>query len=163
MLQKPVNNGFTLFEMMLVLTIVAILVGAIAPSFYQLSARAQLDAYTNRIAHLIRYARGEAISSHAVVTICGSRNLSSCDGDWQGGILVVKQQPKFHILRELGALPGHLRLVWKSSFGKNQALQIAPNGFTNGQQGRFVLSMQQGVKQQKRSIIVLRTGRIRID
>ena len=85
MLRK--QRGFTLYELVLTLTLSAILAGLAISSFAGSVAGARLSAEVNALFHAIHLARKESIMRRRVVTICPSIDHQQCSGslDWSAG------------------------------------------------------------------------------
>lgn len=86
----PKVSGFTLIELMVVVTIIAVLLGLAAPSFRDATLGSKLSGYANSLVGSIRLARGEAIKRNAWVAVCISTNGTSCAnaGTWEQGWIV---------------------------------------------------------------------------
>ncbi|MEO8022841.1 GspH/FimT family pseudopilin [Polaromonas sp.] len=91
MYKKISQTGFTLVELMVVTTLVAVLVMLAVPGFRSfLLKRAVLSAVDAMMTDL-RYARSEAIKRSTRVTLCQSAsgtNCSGADGAWVNGWMV---------------------------------------------------------------------------
>jgi len=150
-------NAFTLIECLIVILLASILLFCAIPSFEHLLERYQLSAYVNRVISSIQFARLSAMSRQMKTQYCGSNDLKKCTGSWTQGQLI---ESNHYILRSYPAWKKGYELVWKGSFGRNDALTFEPNGFTNGQQGSFYFYHHQLCL---KKIIVSLTGRIRIE
>ncbi|HEX5539767.1 MAG TPA: GspH/FimT family protein [Methylophilaceae bacterium] len=84
---KPCQAGFTLIELMVSITIVAIIATIAVPSFTEFSASQRVKAAASNLFISILQARSEAIKRDATVT------LSPIDGDWAKGWIM--QNPAF--------------------------------------------------------------------
>lgn len=86
----PRDTGTTLPELLLTLSVVAILVAAAAPSFGTLLLDARLVAAVNRVVHGVHVARHEALKRGADVVLCRSPSGRQCTelGDWNSGFIV---------------------------------------------------------------------------
>lgn len=85
-------KGFTLIEMMMVLTIAALLLTVAVPSFRTFTQNSKLTKQVNLLAASVSMARGEAAKRGARVVLCQSNNPAasspSCDGTagtWSNG------------------------------------------------------------------------------
>jgi type IV fimbrial biogenesis protein FimT len=63
-------RGFTLFETLVVITLLAILATLTVPSFVAWHVRDQVDARARALLSTLSYARGEALRRGARVTVC---------------------------------------------------------------------------------------------
>lgn len=82
--------GFTLIELMVTVTIMAILAAIAAPSFNEALLSNKLASYANTFVASAQLARGEAIKRNARVVVCRAASASGCaaSGDWQQGWIV---------------------------------------------------------------------------
>lgn len=85
-------KGFTLMEMMMVLTIGALLMTVAVPSFRTFTQNSKLTKQVNLLAASVSMARGEAAKRGARVVLCQSNDPAAaepdCDGtagDWSNG------------------------------------------------------------------------------
>jgi len=95
-------RGFTLIELMVTVTVLAILLAVAVPSFDGVRVSNRLTGYASALASSSQLARSEAIKRDAAVTLCASANGTSCDasGGWEAGWIVIsgttvlqRQQP----------------------------------------------------------------------
>ena len=83
-------NGFTLVELMVAITIMAILLAVATPSFNDVLLGSKLSSYTNNFAASSTLARGEAIKRNKPVTLCVSIDGTNCGaGGWEQGWIVL--------------------------------------------------------------------------
>lgn len=75
---KP--HGFTLIELMITISIAAILLAIAVPSFQGLISSTRLTGATNDLVAALNQARSEAIRTNARVSVCASNNNTSCTG-----------------------------------------------------------------------------------
>lgn len=90
-----IQNGFTLIELMIVLTISALILGFTVPSFSNLMKNSRVTTYTNEFVGDINLARSEAITRARPIVLCLSANPSAinptCGGvnqTWTSGWLI---------------------------------------------------------------------------
>lgn len=82
------DDGFTLLELMVTLSVLAILLAVAIPSFRQTLQSNRVSTRVNELVGTIAYARSEAIRSSRGVGLCPSADGSSCGKDWSSGWLV---------------------------------------------------------------------------
>lgn len=84
------SAGFTLTELLVVITIVAILMGLGAPSYKYVTVSNRMSAEVNGLLGDMQLARAEAIKAGSSVTVCSSSNGTTCSNstDWSGGWIV---------------------------------------------------------------------------
>ncbi|MDD3937832.1 GspH/FimT family pseudopilin [Rhodoferax sp.] len=87
-------QGFTLVELLVTLTIAAILLSLAVPSLASFVQSARLRGSSNELASALMFARSEAIKRGHAVTVCKSENPNALDpscgtsATWQQGWLV---------------------------------------------------------------------------
>jgi len=84
------QRGFTLTELMVVVSIVAILLGIGVPSYRYITNSYRISSEVNGLLGDLMYARSEAIKEGQFVTVCATVNGRSCTGNtsWARGWLV---------------------------------------------------------------------------
>jgi type IV fimbrial biogenesis protein FimT len=90
MLRKPC--GYTLYELLMTLTLVALIVGLGLPSFSGIAARNRMHVEINALFHAIHLARKESIMRKRVVSLCPSFDGLTCEPgrDWSAGWLMFE-------------------------------------------------------------------------
>jgi type IV fimbrial biogenesis protein FimT len=89
------QHGMTLIELIVVLTLVAILAGIGAPAMSNLLRNSERQAAVTDYWHAIFLARSEAIKRNSVVVLCKSSDGQQCNNsadNWNGGWLVFDNQ-----------------------------------------------------------------------
>ena len=83
------NRGFTLIEMMVTITVLAILIALVTPSFRGVLRDNRAATQANALVGSLMLARTEAIKRNAPVVICRSNDGESCAGsEWEDGWIV---------------------------------------------------------------------------
>lgn len=158
------ESGFTLIELIVTLTIVALVMAFAIPAMGTFIKNERLTTQINTLVGHLAYARSEAVTRRQQVILCASSDSTSCAGtDWAAGwILFIDADNNSaftageQILRVRQALEGSNTLV--SSTG---ALIIYDNrGFSPNSNGTFSLCDDRGAAFVK-SISISNTGRVR--
>lgn len=84
-----VQAGFTLMELVLGITVLAILTTLAIPSFTQFIQNNKLAAEANELVASFQYARSEALKRGLPVQICSSEDGTACDGQWNQGWIAM--------------------------------------------------------------------------
>jgi len=90
-MHKP-NAGFTLIELMLALSVAAVLFSLAAPSLHNLLQRQRITATANELVAHINQARLHAVTRREIAVICPSLDRATCTGSnrWEGGWIVFR-------------------------------------------------------------------------
>jgi type IV fimbrial biogenesis protein FimT len=153
-------SAFTLIELLIAISIMAILLLISIPSVYDLVVSNRTTAEVNNIISALQFARNEAIRNGVPVKFCKSINHKTCGGNWQDGQIVINESNN-EIFRVFLALPKGDNLTWNSSLGKEDYIEFSAIGSTNGQHGTFSYCPN-GEKKYARAIIISQAGRIRV-
>lgn len=83
-------KGFTLLELLIVISIAAILMLVAAPSMVDMQKRGMVKGLSRDVVSAINYARGEAVSRNKLISMCPSSNGDTCasSSDWSNGWLI---------------------------------------------------------------------------
>ena len=161
------GNGFTLVELLLVLSILSILLGLSLPNFQAMYAQRQADVVIRKVSKAIQLARMSAIRTGKLVTLCRSDSGVECGGQWRDGIIVFSDRNgdrkinQDDVLQQFITFPGiNGSLKWRA-FQNRQYLQITNQGFTRYQNGNFTYCPNNGDASLARQLIINRTARIR--
>lgn len=84
----PRQTGLSLTELLLAIALLGIVTGSTVPSFRTLQLDAERSRQVNGFVQAIHLARSEAMKRNAVVSLCPSRDASTCaagDPGWEVG------------------------------------------------------------------------------
>lgn len=90
------KRGFSLLELLLTITIAALILGLGLPSFGKLAARARQGVAIDALFHAVHLARKESITRRQVVSLCPSFDGRQCTPgkDWSGGFLIFENRDR---------------------------------------------------------------------
>jgi type IV fimbrial biogenesis protein FimT len=171
--QRSWGGGFALLELLVVLTVVALLQTLAAPAMSAMVDAVRMTSATQSFFVSLQFARNEAIKRNARVVLCKSGTGQSCvrTGGWEQGWIV------FHDLnnnaqvdageavlqREL-APTGALRFTGNTQV--ESYVSYTPTGNTSTtsgafQAGTFTVCRQSAGKIEARQIVISSAGRVR--
>jgi type IV fimbrial biogenesis protein FimT len=113
-------SGFTLIEVLTVITIAAILMAIAVPSFQYVTNTNRISGEVNGLLGDMQYARSEAIKEGQNVTVCSSNNPTApnatCSSStaWQSGWIVFSDANADHVVNGADVI---LRVQKPFSFG----------------------------------------------
>lgn len=162
-------RGLTVIEMLVTLAVAAVLTAIALPAWSIVAERARITGTANGLLAQLYYARNEAVSRHASVSLCPSDDGVSCSGDptgWQAGYLVFvddnnsrSREPGEPILRRIDTADAGIRL---HSTGGRPAIRFLPDGAAWGTNTTFSTCVADR-SPHNRAVILLGTGRARVD
>jgi len=131
-----VSAGFTLLELMVVITIVAILMALGVPSYRYVTNSNRVSAEVNALLGDLQFARSEAIKEGTTVTVCPTANptatLPVCDAassEWDQGWIVTSPTVTPNVLRVQQAFAVTSDRFLSS--GNQKSITFDRNGFAN--------------------------------
>lgn len=88
------QRGVTILELLIVITVLAIVVGVGVPGLRELVLNNRQAGAVNELITALQMARSEAISRNvaapAVVSVCASSNGTGCTGTWSDGWIIYR-------------------------------------------------------------------------
>lgn len=147
MRSRVVVHGFTLIELMVTISIAAILATIAIPSFQDATLNSKLNALSNNFVASAHLARSEAIKRNATVT------LSAASGGWQNGWEVKAGTTVIHTQSNL---PNGFLLSEGNSVS---SIVFQPTGVGANSASLTLCRVTPTVGSQKRTISVSVTGR----
>lgn len=87
-----IARGFTLYELLMTLALMALITGLALPSFAAMAARNRQTVEINALFHAIHVARKESVMRRRVVSLCPSLDGLTCNPgpDWSTGWLMFE-------------------------------------------------------------------------
>lgn len=82
------QSGFTLVELIVTMSVLAVLLGIGVPSFQATIQGNRITTTANDLVAALQFARSEAVRRGVNVTLCSSNNQTSCSGTWTDGWVV---------------------------------------------------------------------------
>ena len=86
--------GFSLYELLMTMSIAATVLGLGIPAFGDMRAETRLRVEANALFHALHLAKKESITRQRAVTICASSNGVSCNAgrDWSSGWIMFAKE-----------------------------------------------------------------------
>jgi len=131
------TSGYTLLEVLIVMSVVAILAAIAVPSFKYVTTSYRISAEVNALLGDMQFARSEALKQGQWVTICASTDGATCVGSgkaWNTGWIVFLDSnqnqtvnPNEAVIRVQPAFTGSD--TFNASTGTFWYLTYAPGGY----------------------------------
>ena len=133
------SRGYSLLECLLVMAI-AVVVTTMAVH----TGRGWLTDWQLRHGVLVLHrginqVRLAALSHASKRCLCLINLLGRCDSSWQGHHMVMVDAQG--VVLQYWLWPEELFLSWRGNFARNEAVCFLPSGLTDGQKGRFTVSI----------------------
>ena len=161
------SQGFTLAELLIVISIVSILASIGAPDLQTMLQNNKMVALTNELLTALNYTRSNAVTRGSSVSICKSNaTQTNCENSatWGTGWIVFEDSNNNSsvdgdetILNVYESQENNLRLNHNNN--KNRVV-YNNQGFSSGYAGTFLICDSRG-NSAKRGIVISNTGRTR--
>ena len=158
------QRGFTLIELIVTLSIAAILLTVAVPNFITFVQNNRLASQANDFVTMLNYARSEAVKRNQTITVCSSTTGTSCAGSatWDSGLLVFADSSGDGVV-DVGEDILQVRQAMEGSntlrAGARTRVTYRSNGFSPGFNDTFRLCDSRG-KDSARAIVVSMQGRV---
>ncbi len=161
------NRGFTALELIVAMTIVAVLVATGVPTLKSYSANLRMKTAMDSLKMDLVLARRHAVSHNTQTIMCPALTADVCSTEpiWQHGWIVFTdlngdrdKQAGEPLLKSAGAI----ELLVISSPASRSNVRFFPNGSAAGSNGTILFCDQRGATYAGK-IIVSNTGRIRAE
>lgn len=164
-MKTPDEHGFTLVELLVAVSLLAVIVSAAVPAFNRLTERERAVASTNTLVAHFQLARNTAISRKTFVTVCPTADGARCADNnvWSNGWMTFVDASKTgqpqsgkDILR---VEPNNSRSLFMHSGGRRR-VRFTPAGMAYGTNITVNICPQSG-SDAGRAVIVSNPGRVR--
>lgn len=165
------SSGFSLFELMISVALVAVVLAWGIPTFQALIRDIRLTTTVNELITAIQLTRSEAIKRSSRVTLCKSVDGSNCatSGGFEQGWIVFTDTNN-NALRDDGedlvriheAIPAHYGITLSGNRNVAQYLSFSPIGFSQMISGAFQAgTLTVCSAPEARQIVLSSVGRVR--
>jgi len=147
------DQGFTLVELLITVSLLAIITSIAVPALSDLIAYNRQQALLTQVQNAVQNARSNAVMHRQTVMLCGTDDGATCTRDWSHGWLTMVEDSK-EVMTVTQLAADELR--W-SGFG-DQRVRFNANG-TSRNNGRFYQCYKQRIAWQ---LILSRQGRLKL-
>jgi len=168
LIRNKTSYGFTLVEVLVVLSITAIIVGAATPSFMNIVANNRVASASSELVIALNLAKSEAVRSGMTTVLCTSQTANQCNdaANWSDGLILFQDNDNN------GSVSNNERVI-KVIPASDNSLEFAYivdstnkiNFRANGQinlNGHFCFKNSYEEKN-SRAVIITQSGRIRAE
>ena len=162
--RKP---GYTIIELVVVLAIVSLLTLTAIPGIQGFTNRNKTTVAVNRLVGAVNLTRHAAVQFHGIATLCALKGSGRCGASWAGELTVFMDRnsnaeldPDETIVNRISRNSPDTTVTWRA-FQNKQYLQMMPMGYTNYQNGNFVVCPADGDQQFARQLVINIQGRVR--
>ncbi|MEG0483371.1 MAG: GspH/FimT family protein [Acinetobacter sp.] len=140
------DHGFTLFELIVTISIISILSLICIPYYHNLMQKQELNSIRPLTQQYLSFAKSQALLLHSPVVICSSETLIQCENNkWNNGVVIFtdKNRNKVvdadeHILFKTEHNIKYGRLTWVGSSSSTYVLTLqGDTGLPRGAPGSF--------------------------
>lgn len=131
------SNGFTLLELLITLSIAAILLAAVAPSLTNLTAQHRVDSVADTLMRALYLARTESIKRGGRVVTCLADSAANCTSASPDSIVIFSDSDKTasatdtsDLIKTVQLDPASIKVTYNRSFLAYNAMGLASG--TNG-------------------------------
>lgn len=157
------NNGFSLIELLVTLSLVGIILSIGMPSMQNFIKSERLDTQVTTLHSFVGLARSEAVKRGDAVSLCASSDQASCTGTWTQGWIVFEDlngdgdvDTDDTLLKVQQSLPSGT-----VTFSSNNPIIFSSRGFTSGSNNTFTICDEDANATLAKGIIVMSTGSTR--
>ena len=141
---KLSQAAFTLWELLIVLVIVALLMSMAAPSLHQIFLHTHDKILQQQLLNAIEFARVESRIQHLPITVCPSSDHLQCDNNWRRDFLIYINEEGDDYLHDrsqrLAVIQTQFNngeLHWRAYPRYRHFLQFSPDGLIENDNGTF--------------------------
>ena len=165
------DHGFTLFELIVTISIISILSLICIPYYHNLMQKQELNSIRPLTQQYLSFAKSQALLLHSPVVICSSETLIQCENNkWNNGVVIFtdKNRNKVvdadeHILFKTEHNIKYGQLTWRGSSSSTYVLTLqGDTGLPRGAPGSFYYCSKTQINNDLR-LYIGKMGNIRPD
>ncbi len=160
------SHGVTLVELLVVMSIMAMLSAIAIPSMGQLARSTQRTAAVNAFLHAIYFARSEAIKRHTVVVLCKTIDGEHCDNSassWSAGWMVFVNTDHDDLpVRDAGEIILQKYASWPAGTITSNRAAFSFRAYNQSTANGTIVFCPSRNSHDARAIIISHTGRPRL-
>jgi type IV fimbrial biogenesis protein FimT len=165
MASRRLHKGYSLYELVMTVTLVSILLVVGVPSFQNSTANSRIRVEVDRLFHAIHQARQESVGRRRAMTICPTQDGESCDpsGSWQSSwMLFVNTDRDMPAIRDAGeSIVRRAKIDPRIRISANRPSFSLRSTELRATNGTFIICDRRG-HGRARALIVSYTGRPRV-
>ena len=166
---RRTTYGVTLIEMMVVLTISVLALSLAAPALDHIMARTKTTSAVNRLVGAVNLTRHTAVAFQTMATLCPLKTNGRCGGSWNATLTVFLDrnqnawlEEEDTVINRISPVSDGTQVYWRA-FQNKPYLQMTPWGYTNFQNGNFVICDESDSVKQAKQLVINIQGRTRIN
>ncbi len=156
------HHGFTLVELMTVITIATILISVAIPSLSSVYEAQRANMNIRKIQQSLQFARNAAINYNVRVTVCPIDN-NQCSNNWSSGLVVFSDSGTRR------TLDGNDKILYQTGEFNPQdivlynrpAVHFYPDGIASGSNGTLRYCPSNPSNPHSQAVIINQAGRVR--
>ena len=168
LIRNKAPYGFTLVEVLVVLSITAIILGAATPSFMNIVANNRVASASSELVIALNLAKSEAVRSGMTTVLCTSQTGNQCNdaASWSDGLVLFQDNDNNgsvsnneRVIKVIPASDNNLEFAYGTANINN--INFSPNGQIN-LNGRFCFKNSYE-EENSRAVVITQVGRIRTE
>ena len=153
----------------MVLAIATVTLSFAYPAFEQMIKRTKTTSAINRMIGAVNITRHTAVKFQAMTTLCALKPNGQCGASWNGTLTVfldknhnAQLEQEDTIIKRVAPVSKGTQVSWRA-FQNKRYLQMTPRGYTNFQNGNFVVCHNPAFARDARQLVINVQGRTRIN
>jgi type IV fimbrial biogenesis protein FimT len=158
------SAGFTLIELLITVALFTIIVSSVAPSVSNFYTRNKVAAIVNNHSAAIQLARHTAVTQSVFVVVCPTKDMSTCDTDWNQVKMVFVDENSDGVLNGTEEVIGSADMVSGYSMSSTRnSLRFAPFNTAQNLTATISICPKSDSSAFARALIISNVGRVRIE